>query len=308
MKQYDVAAIGSGNIDIILGVPAFPEKGGKIVGKLLGKQIGGTVANSACVMGRLGLNVASVSCVGDDSYGKEISSDFEKFNVDRTFIREIPGHTANMAVIFVDYSGEKSLIYAPGDDREWDDEYASLAIEQSRYLYTMPADIEKFQKLAECAHKSKTKIVVDIEPHIASTPERLHTILSLSDIAIFNQAGFLVGCGEKPEIENLRRLQQKYQLDAVVVTLDADGVVAVTEYESEQLSCFDVSVVDTTGAGDTFNGAFVYSLVNNMSLHSALEFASATAAISITALGAKGNLPTAKEVNAFIDTAKKSQR
>lgn len=307
MKLYDVAAIGSGNIDIILGVPAFPEKGGKIVGKLLGRQIGGTVANSACVMGRLGLNVTSVSCVGDDSNGQDIANDFKKFNVDCSFVREIAGHMANMAVIFVDDSGEKSLIYAPGDSREWDDEYASLAIAQSHYLYTMPADIEKFQKLADCAHQSGTKIVVDIEPHIASTPERLNTILSLSDIAIFNQAGFFVGCGKTPEVENLRSLQQQYQLDAVVVTLDADGVIAVTEFESEQLPCFDVPVVDTTGAGDTFNGAFVYSLVNNMSLRSALEFSSATAAISITALGAKGNLPTTEEVHAFINTAKKFQ-
>lgn len=302
MKSYDVAAIGSGNIDIILEIPAFPDKGGKIVGKLLDRQIGGTVANSACVMGRLGLHVTSASCVGDDANGRDIINEFKKFNVDCDFVRQVPGHIANLAIIFVDSSGEKSLIYAPGTNIEWDDEYAYQAISQSHFLYTMPADINKFEKLVKFARRSKTKVVVDIEPHIASTPERLSTILTLSNIAIFNKAGFIAGCNMEPEIDNLRQLQQQYQLDAVVVTLDAEGVVAVTENESENFPCFNVPVIDTTGAGDTFNGAFIYSLIHNKPLRSALEFSSATAALSITKLGAKGHLPTADEVDYFIRT------
>lgn len=300
MKKYDVTAIGSGNIDLILSVPSAPEKGGKIVGKQLGRQVGGTVANSACVMGRLGLNVTSASCVGDDSNGQDILNDFKKFNVDCNFVSQIPGHKANIAVIFIDDTGEKSLIYAPGDSREWDDDYADQAISQSRYLYTMPSDVQKFKRLADCAHQSNTKVVVDIEPHIASSQEVLNTILSLSDVVIFNQAGFIAGYDLKPSLEKLKDLQKRYDLDALVVTLDADGVMAVTEHESERFDIYNVPVVDTTGAGDTFNGAFVYSLVKNKSLKTALQFASATAAISITALGAKGNLPTAEEVNNFI--------
>lgn len=304
MKRYDIAAIGSGNIDIILSVPSAPEKGGKVVGKQLGCQVGGTVANSACVMGRLGLKVTSASCVGDDSYGHDILRDLKNFNVDCTFVHQIPDHKANIAVIFIDDTGEKSLIYAPGNSREWDDAYADQAISQSSYLYTMPSDIRKFKKLAECARRSNTKVVVDIEPHIASSNEVLDTILSLSDIIIFNQAGFITGYDIKPDIRSLQKIQKKYNLDALVVTLDADGVIAVTEYESESFGIFNVPVVDTTGAGDTFNGAFIYSLIKNKSLKSALEFASATAAISITALGAKGCLPTAEEVNNFIKAYK----
>lgn len=304
MKKYDVAAIGSGNIDIILGVPSLPDRGGKIVGKLLDQQVGGTVANSACVMARLGLIVTSVSCIGDDSHGQKIMADFQKFNVNCDFVRTLAGHAANLAVIFIDDSGEKSLVYAPGDTREWDEEDARKAIEQSYYIYTMPSDIDKFQKIAAYARQAKTKIIVDIEPHIAGTSERLHAILSLADIVIFNRAGFISGCGDEPQEEHLQRLRQKYQLDAVVVTLDAEGVIAVTEYESEKRACFDVPVVDTTGAGDTFNGAFIYSVINNAPLHSALEFSSAMAAISITALGARGNLPDAQEVIKFIQANK----
>ncbi|ROP49005.1 ribokinase/sulfofructose kinase [Enterobacter sp. BIGb0383] len=304
MKKYDVAALGSGNVDIILGVPSLPERGGKVVGQLLDQQVGGTVANSACAMARLGVRVTSVSCCGDDSNGQKILSDFKKFSVNCDFVRTIPGHAANMAVILIDDTGEKSLVYAPGDTPEWDEECARMAIEQSYYIYTMPSDIDKFQKMAALAQQAKTKIIVDIEPHIAGTPERLNTIFSLADIVIFNKAGFISGCGEEPEPESLQRLRQQYQLDAVVVTLDAEGVVAVTENESEKRACFDVSVIDTTGAGDAFNGAFIYSIINHATLSSALEFASATAAISITALGARGHLPDVEEVATFIGANK----
>lgn len=300
MKRYDVAAVGSGNIDMLFRVPSLPDRGGKRVGKLLDQQIGGTVANSACVMARLGVRVVSVSCVGDDGNGQKIMADFGKFNVNCDFVRTLPGHAANIAVIFTDDTGEKSLVYAPGDEPEWDDECVRSAIEQSYYIYTMPSDIDKFQKIATYAQQAKTKIIVDIEPHIASTPERLSRILSLADIVIFNKAGFIFGCGEEPEIENLQRLRQQYQLDAVVVTLDAEGVVAVTASESERRTCFNVPVIDTTGAGDAFNGAFICSIINNANLYSALEFSSAVAAISITASGARGHLPDVQEVLSFI--------
>lgn len=300
MKRFDVAAIGSGNIDVILGVPALPSRGGKIVGKRLAEMVGGTVANSACAMGRLGLRVASVSCVGNDYNGQAIYNDFQKFNVDCEFVCEIPGLMANLAVIFVDESGEKSLIYAPGGSREWDDLKAQHAIEQSQYLYTMPHDIEKFTKLAEYAHSVGTKVVVDIEPHIASTPERLNAILTLTDIAIFNYDGFVTGHGIEPDFSSLTQVQEHYQLEAVVVTLDEKGVIAVKGEERARRESYKISVIDTTGAGDVFNGAFVYSLIHNYSLADALEFSSATAAINITALGARGNLATAEEVAYFM--------
>ena len=66
MKKFEVAALGSGNIDMFLSIPSLPTRGGKVIGARLGEQAGGTVANSACAMGQLGLDVVSVSCIGND--------------------------------------------------------------------------------------------------------------------------------------------------------------------------------------------------------------------------------------------------
>lgn len=300
MKEFDVAALGSGNIDLIFAIPALPSQGGKAVGKMLGKQVGGTVANSACAMSRLGLNVVSVSCIGDDDSGQSIIHDFKKHGVNCDFIQTISGLTANTAIIFIDDSGEKSLVYAPGSQHEWNEEKARQAIRQSRYFYTMPANLEKFQPLAEFARTADTRVVVDIEPHIASTPQRLEAILQLADIAIFNYDGFLAGCAVDPDFAALRQLQEKYHLDAVVVTLDARGAIAVKGHEEAKIASYPIKVIDTTGAGDTFNAAFVYTLIHQLPLTDALHFAAAAAAINITALGARGHLAKPPEVELFI--------
>ncbi len=78
------------------------------------------------------------------------------------------------------------------------------------------------------------------------------------------------------------------------------GVIAVKGNEQVKIGSYTIPIIDTTGAGDTFNGAFVYSLIKNMPLIEALKFASATAAINITALGARGHLATPSEVNLFL--------
>lgn len=150
-----------------------------------------------------------------------------------------------------------------------------------------------------------TKVVVDIEPHIIATPEHLARILHLADIAIFNYDGFIRGYATEPDFTLLHDIQDEYQLDAVVVTLDVRGVIAVKGNEQVKIGSYTIPVIDTTGAGDTFNGAFVYSLIKNMPLIEALKFASATAAINITALGARGHLPTPSEVNLFFHNTTK---
>ncbi|EFN0001686.1 carbohydrate kinase family protein [Escherichia coli] len=300
MKKFDVAALGSGNIDIFLSIPSLPTRGGKVVGTHLGEQAGGTVANSACAMGQLGLNVVSVSCVGNDHSASIILDGFKKYHVNCDFVQVIPELIANTAIIFIDELGEKTLVYSPGSDHEWDKEKALQAIAQSRYYYTMPADIEKFRMLAEYSRSQMTKVVVDIEPHIIATPEHLARILHLADIAIFNYDGFIRGYAAEPDFTLLHDIQDEYQLEAVVVTLDVRGVIAVKGNEQVKIGSYTIPIIDTTGAGDTFNGAFVYSLIKNMPLIEALKFASATAAINITALGARGHLATPSEVNLFL--------
>jgi ribokinase/sulfofructose kinase len=93
---------------------------------------------------------------------------------------------------------------------------------------------------------------------------------------------------------------ESYQLDGVVVTLGKDGAIAFVNGEYASYSGFNVPVVDTTGAGDTFNASFLYTQINKMPLSTGLEFACAAAAISVGAVGPKGNVPTLDKVAEFL--------
>ncbi len=300
MKSFDVVAIGNGNIDLIFKVPRLPGNDDKVVGEKLVDQVGGTVANSACVMAQLGLKTASLSAVGTDCYGQAILADFQRFAVDTRFIDVIPGLSANMAIIFLDASGEKSLVYAPGNEPVVTKTQYEQALCSSHDMYTMPGNITRFRQFAAIAKEHDTRVIVDIEPHIASDSSKLGQILEYTDIAFFNLDGFITSTGKQPTESTMRALLEQYRLQVLVVTCGAQGALAVTSQQFEQHPGYDIPVVDTTGAGDTFNAAFIFALTARYGLRETLQFASAAAAINIGYLGARGMLATAEQVQQFI--------
>lgn len=304
IKKYDVVAVGSGNIDLVFRVPRLPGNDDKVVGKKISENVGGTVANSACMMSTLGLKVVSLSSAGDDRYGQLIIDDFNRHGVDTRYIKINRGQDPNMAIIILDESGEKSLIYAPGDNCEWEHQTAFEAIAESEIMYTMPGDLEKYTIQAQYARSHNTLVAVDIEPHIASDKQQLAKILSLANIAIFNHDGFTASSHCDPEFAVLHALRRKYSLSALVVTCGAEGVIAVTEKEEAHHPGFKIPVVDTTGAGDIFNASFIYTYARNYKLAPAIEFASAAAALNIMQIGARGHLASIDEISQFISSVK----
>lgn len=300
MRKFDVVAVGSGTIDLIFRVPRLPGNDDKVIGKKIAELVGGTVANSACVMGKLGLNVTSLSTVGDDHYAKMIIDDFHKNNVDTSFVQHKSGIDTNMAVIFVDDSGEKALVYAPNNEAETCMVQAHEAINCSKAVYIMPAQLDKFRTLARHARINKTKVVVDIESHIENSRENIKEILSLSNIAIFNKEGFRTSLQQEPERDVLVKLANEYELDVLLVTCGGEGVVASNGSDYVIHPGYQVPVVDTTGAGDTFNGAFIFCYLNQYDLQEAVTFASAAAALNISWTGARGKISTKDEIEKFI--------
>ncbi|MEX6120424.1 carbohydrate kinase family protein [Providencia hangzhouensis] len=304
MKKYDVVAVGDANIDLMFRVPSLPKYDSKVVGKKINECVGGTVANSACVLGQLGTKTLSLSSVGDDHYGQMILNDFKRFRVDTRFVDVIPRLSPNLAIIFLDHCGEKALVFSPSEETQTNRDNYTQAIKESKVLYTMPGNIEKFKFMSGICKMHNTKIAVDIEPHIADTKEKLETILTASDIVIFNLEGFLTCTGLELTVYALRQLVEQYQLDVIVVTCGAEGAIAVTKDSHEKHDGFCVDVVDTTGAGDTFNASFLHALLEEKTLKETLAFACASAAISIGYLGARNSILTKNKVEEFINDYK----
>ncbi len=300
MKRYDVLAVGDANVDMTLKVDRLPKQDDKVLGIKIAEQVGGTVANSACVCGSLGLKTATLARVADDKYGIKVLDEYVKYNVDLKFVFQPKGYEQSTAIIMLDDSGEKSLIFVPSSSYEFNEELVVVAVASSRYLYTMPGNLAKFKEIAEIAKSNATKVVVDIEPTIVNQDGDLDIILTGADLVYFNKEGFKKATGKDASKDALVSMVESYQLDGVVVTLGKDGAIAFVNGEYASYSGFNVPVVDTTGAGDTFNASFLYTQINKMPLSTGLEFACAAAAISVGSVGPKGNVPTLEKVAEFL--------
>jgi ribokinase/sulfofructose kinase len=185
----------------------------------------------------------------------------------------------------------------------YDDDQLEEAIGQVRALYTMPHNEPLFTRMAQIARGQGVQTMIDVEATIGADRETLERILPWVDIASFNEAGLVAVSGEEPTVEGARRLLV-YGPHTVVVTLGARGALAVTADESALVPGWNVDVQDTTGAGDTFNAAFLTATLRRMPLERRLAFANGAAALSTTGLGPRGRLSTSAEVEAFISSGK----
>lgn len=301
---YDVLAVGGVSIDWVIRVDHLPEHGQNVIGQFVGRLPGGVVANFACAAAKLGLQVASLSTVGDDPYGQSILDDFQDHGVATDQV--IVGQDVEtwFTVILIEPSGERSIVIARMFEEKYGDEQLREAIGQARALYTMPNNIHLFARMAEMARQNKVLTMIDVEATIGADRETLEQILSGVDIASFNEEGMVAVSGEQPTIEGARRLLA-FGPHTVVVTLGAHGALAVTADEAAVVPGHRVPVQDTTGAGDTFNAAFLTATLRSaalrpMSLAQRLAFANGAAAMATTGLGPRGRLPTSEEVHTFI--------
>jgi sugar/nucleoside kinase (ribokinase family) len=141
--------------------------------------------------------------------------------------------------------------------------------------------------------------MIDVETTVGANRPALERILGETDIAGFNQDGFLAATGHPPSIEAAHELLD-FGPHTVVVTRGAAGALTVTHDDVAEHPGFSVPVVDTTGAGDTFNAAFVAATLRGDPLAARLRFANAAGALSVTAMGPRGLLPTRDEIEAFL--------
>lgn len=298
-RPFDIITIDGLDLDIVMKVDQLPGYGEKVMAELVGRLPGGPCANFACAAARLGMQVASFSTVGDDVEGQIIIDDFANYNVATEFMQVKAGGASPFTVILIEPDGERSIIVVPTFKPSYTDEAYQRAFSQTRAIHAFPNDPQQFIRLAKIAHANQTKVMIDVEATTGASRQELEAMLRWVNIASFNERGFVSISGESATIEGARKLLA-YGPEVVVVTLAGKGALAVTAVSTAQISGHSVDVQDTTGAGDTFNAAFLSSTLQGKSLAQCLAFANAAAALSVTGLGPRGGLPTSAQVEAFL--------
>lgn len=297
-RPFDVLAYGDPNIDYVFETVRVPLADEKLLGRRLGTFAGGTAANVACAASRLGARVAGYGRVGGDADGQLLLAANEEAGVSNTFLRVVEQSTA-AATIIVDASGEKALVYAPMLGEQVDEVMFSAALQQSRLLYAMPYDLTEFRQITALAREAGVAVAIDIEAAVAPTRERLDALLECSDIVFMNEGGFRATSNADIAVETICPLLDKGP-QLVVVTMGAAGAIACSRTISAEHPAFPVKMVDATGAGDCFNGAFLAACFNGRTLEGSLAFACAAASIAVSAVGARTALPTTEDVERWI--------
>ena len=303
-RRFDILAIDRVALDIVLKVKRLPGHGEKELGDFVGRLPGGPAANFACAASRQGMRVAALATLGEDEAAQIIIDDFHDFGVDTSYVRQDPARQSNFTVILLEPSGERSIIAVPAEPHIYETALLNELFPQCRALQTMPHGVDRFVRMGTMAQAAGTIVMVDIEATIMTDRAGLEKTLKCVDIASFNARGLVTISGEEATIDGARKLLDlDLGPEMVVVTLGSDGALVVTKEESHQVPGWKVDVVDTTGAGDTFNATFLTGLLQGQPLSECITRANAGAAMAVTGLGPRGCLPTQSEITQFLAQA-----
>ena len=287
-----VVVVGSINTDLVVVAERLPGPGETVSGGRFSRHGGGKGANSAVAAARLGAQVTMVGAVGRDPFGDEALELLEREGIDTAAVARVDAPTG-VALINVDAAGENQIAVASGANAEVDPAAVERALRDAGPAPVLiNHEIPVAARLA-AARAAQGPVVLNPAP-AAEIPDEL---LALGPILTPNAGEAAELTGEDDPEAAARALAARTGAP-VVVTLGARGVLVLADGTAERLPAPQVTPVDTTGAGDAFNGALVVALAEGRGLRGAVELALAAAALSTRAEGAREGMPHRDEVRA----------
>lgn len=299
-----IAVLGSSNTDMIIKVPRIPKPGETILGGEFAMAAGGKGANQAVASARLGGAVTFLARVGDDMFGEQAIQGFVNDGVNIEYIQRDSEAPSGVALIFVAEDGENSIAVASGananlspDDIE---AVSQTLIDADILLMQLETPIETVKKAAAVAANNGVKVIINPAPAQSLDKELLKciSILTPNESEIELLTG--VKCQNESDIQQGAKKLMAQGVEVVIVTLGFKGAMVVSEGISRLIPAFRVRAIDTTAAGDVFNGALAVALAEGRTLANAILFANAAAALSVTKLGAQTSAPHRDEVEELL--------
>jgi ribokinase len=302
--KSSVVVVGSSNTDMILRLARIPGPGETLLGGQFATAAGGKGANQAVAARRAGGRVAFVARLGRDSMGDEALAGFRREGVDVSRVVRDRSRPSGVALIFVGADGENSIGVAGGANQRLtpgDVAAARTTIARSRVLLLqLETPLASVAAAARIARKSKVTVILNPAPAQALPRALLRNVSLLTPNE--HEASLLTGVrvtGAASAAKAARILISR-GVGTVIVTLGAQGALVATRAGSRFVPGFSVRAVDSTAAGDVFNGALAVSLAEDAALHDAVRFAHAAAAISVTRPGAQPSIPTRREIDRLL--------
>lgn len=302
-----ILVIGSSNTDLIAKVKKFPKEGETIKGRAYLQAMGGKGANQALAAHRLGGEVRFVTCLGNDANGLNAIEYYKKEGLDASLSLIVEDTPSGVAMIWVDDSGENSIVIIPGANDKLRPDYIKRIedeiLKSDLIVLQMEIPYETVKYICSFASNNNKQVMLNVAPARDLDSDVINKI----DILVVNEteAELVSGesieqAGEEAVVDKLLALGVK----TVVLTLGKKGSVLKNDQLYLRVPAFSVDSVDSTAAGDTFCGALAAGLSKGNSWQQALEFASAAAAICVTRMGAQPSIPVESEVVSFLNMTK----
>jgi ribokinase len=309
-----IVVTGSLNMDFVVRVPRLPSPGETTLGSGFERIPGGKGANQACAAGRLAGTpcVRMLGRVGYDPFADELKSSLAEAGVDVSMVRSTRGEPTGVALIWVEEgTGRNSIVVAPGANHALtgdDIDAAGAVFEDARCaLFQLETPLPAVERALFAARRRGALTILDPAPAMPLPPQLLAEVDLLTPneseaCQLLEQLPAPVTLAEAPAIAAaLRKLGPR----AVVLKLGEQGSFFSSEDREIYCPSFPVEAVDTTAAGDVFNGALAVALAEGQAMEQALAFANAAASISVTRRGAQPAVPSRAEVDALLSQGRR---
>jgi len=287
-KPPIVTVVGSINMDLTVSTEAIPAQGETVLGNEFNTFPGGKGANQAVAASRLGANVNMVGAVGDDVFGQDLLSQLANENINTEAVHTLRNTSTGTATIIL-AEGDNRIIVAPGANGLVNpgivEGHQEMIRESDMILLQLEVPLETISYVVEVASQYGVPIVLNPAPY-QSLPETLLNKVSY----ITPNEGEAASLMAESNVRN----------DQLIVTKGSEGVLIFQNGEEHLIPAYDVKVKDTTGAGDTFNGALATYFARGCEIEKAVKFANASAALSTMKIGAQSGMPTTNEVEQFL--------
>ena len=301
--QIAICVVGSINMDLVFRTPRMPAPGETISGHEFAQIAGGKGANQAVAAARQGARTALIACVGDDAYGKQSLAALQQDGIDTGAIEICADCATGVAGIFVDDSGQNSIVIAPGANAKLTPAHIEAARQTLSGAQILLCQCETpmptIQAAIALAHAQGVKVVFNAAP-ATTLPDGL--LAQVSHLIVNETEAAQLSGVAVTDLASARSAAQRLLakgVQCVLLTLGKDGVCIARASQFHHLPGLRVAVVDSTAAGDAFVGAFATALANGMNETDAAQQAQYCAALTVTKLGAQSAIPHRADVEKF---------
>ena len=284
----DIVVIGSLSTDFIVESYRTPEKGETIVGDSFKTACGGKGANQAVAAARLGSDVSFIGAISDDGFGETLKANLRENNISCEHLETIENESSGTAHITI-YEQDNSIIFVPGTNGLVSPDMIKekeMHIKEAEYvLIQNEIPIETTKYIIDFCFENDIKLIYNPAPFLPIETEYIDKCDLITPNE--NECEALFGA-------NYRDMIKRYP-NKLLVTLGSEGCVYNNGTEDVSVPAYQTDPIDTTGAGDVFNGALTAFLAQGRTLEAAIGYANLAAAISIRKIGAQGGTPTLEE-------------